>query len=44
MRKGFLLTIIVGFKYVARNMARSGGYEIFYRDLNTKEIFKLEIV
>jgi hypothetical protein len=43
MRKGYLLTIVVGFKYIARNMARSEGYEIIYRDSSTKEIFKLEI-
>jgi hypothetical protein len=41
MKKGFLLTIVVGFTYIARNMVRSGGYEIFYKDSSIKNIFKL---
>ncbi len=41
--QGFSFTIVVVFKYIARNMARSMGYEIHYKDLSTKEVFKLEI-
>jgi hypothetical protein len=41
--KGFSFTIDAGFKYIARNMVRSMGYEIRYRDLSTKEVFILEI-
>jgi hypothetical protein len=44
MKKVYLLTNVVGFKYIARNKVGSGRYEILCGDLNTKEIFKLEIV
>jgi hypothetical protein len=43
MRKVYLFTSIVGFKYIARNKASNGAYEILCGDLNTKEILKLEI-
>jgi hypothetical protein len=44
MRKVYLLTNVVGFKYIAKNEASNGAYEILCGDLNTKEILKLEIV
>jgi hypothetical protein len=43
MRKVYLLTTIVGFKYITRNRVGDGWYEILYEDLSTKEILKLEI-
>jgi len=43
MKKVSELIGVVGFKYIARNKVGSGGYEIFCWDLNTKEIFKLEL-
>jgi hypothetical protein len=38
MRKVYLLSNVVGFKYIARNKVGSGRYEFLYRDLGTKEI------
>jgi hypothetical protein len=44
MRKVYLFSNVVGFKYIARNKVGNGHYEILYGDLNTKKILKLEIV
>jgi len=44
MRKVFLLTSVVGFKYIIRNKAKNGAFKILCGDSNTKEIFKLEII
>ncbi len=44
MKKVYLLSNVVGFKYIAINKVGIAQYEFLYGDLGTTKIFKLEIV